>query len=103
MAISPGRNTGVTGIIDAMINNDSTAVISYAVLISGFDWETGFKVVDRSGRGVRPKLRLSNNEAGGTWKGKPQSGSRPMPVGARWATGTLTLTQNIASTMTAAK
>lgn len=102
MAISTGRNTGVTGIIDAMINNDSTAVISYAVVISGFDWETGFKVVDRSGRGVRPKLRLSDQQAGGSWIGKPQPGSPPMPVGARWATGTLTLTQNVAASMSAA-
>lgn len=96
MAIERGKPAGVSGHIQALLNNNTNSQISYACDISNWDYGSTFPLINRSGRGVRPKYRLGDLSGRFEYSGKVQLASPPSPFGQKYNHGTLTLSAQIA-------
>lgn len=100
MGIERGKPGGVTGMIDMLVNNNTSSQIQFAAQIGEWDYAASYPLINRSGRGGRPRFRLGDLSGHFEYSGSLQLASAPMPFNQKYNRGTLTLTQQISQSGT---
>ncbi len=100
MSLQHGRGEGVSGILDMIVDGITHSAYSFGVRVYGWDWEVALPKINRTGRQGRPKWRLGDFSGEVSLEGQVQTGQWPFPANAKYATGSLTLTQDLGTNTT---
>lgn len=100
MSLQHGRGEGATGVIDMIVDGITHSNYTFGCRVYGWDWKAALTPIDRTGRSGRPKYRLGDPKGNLSLEGQVQTAQYPFPANAKYATGTLTLTQDLGTNST---